>query len=178
MLGAYKNTDEYLREIEKANTVSSWAKDIIAKIPLSRKKKELEVALLTFEDLGLKGVRTTQEIKDAAIKLGYGLPDAEIGLALALAEKEIGDWWITLHIPIKDSDGDPHVLSALRRGEGRWVGAYWDGPVFQWIGHGAFAFPVLASSAKSLDTENSSGTLPSAPPDLLTINGIRYRKEA
>lgn len=157
-LGAYPTTAKYLAAIKKENSVSSWAEEIIKKVPLANKKQEVEIALLSFADLGLSGIQTTQQIKDAAVAKGYGLPDAEIALALALEEKKEDDWWITLHSPIAGADGDPGVLDSDRDDDGRWVGTYWGGPDGQWRGIGAFAFPVVASTRDS-GTEVSSDSL-------------------
>lgn len=148
-LGQFKTPEEYLKEIRKTRTVSSYAESVIRRVPVSKEKKKIEVALLTFTDLGLSGIKTTQEIKDAAQKLGYGLPDAEVALALALQEQSIGDWWITLHDPIKDSVGVPFVLYADRDDDGSWVDTFWARPGYQWYDNGAFAFLVPASTSSS-----------------------------
>lgn len=144
-LGQYETSQAYLEAIKKTRSVSQWAEEIILKVPLSKKKKTIEVSLLTFADLGLSGTQTTQQIKDAAQTKGYSLPDAEIALALALEEQEIGEWWITLHEPIIDSVGGPNVLETSRDGVGRWVYADFGRPLGRWYDGGAFAFLVPAS---------------------------------
>lgn len=174
-LGQYKDAAAYLKAIKKTRQVSSWAESLITQVPVG-KKRTVEVALLTFFDLGVTGYPTTQQIKDAAAAKGYGVPDVEIALALALKEQEIGDWWITLHDPIKDSGGGPSVLSAYRRDEGRWVDAYWVDPGNDWSVEGAFAFVVPASTSSSEPKDSASETLPLVLPDELVVNGVTYRR--
>lgn len=51
-------------------------------------------------------------------------------------------WIVTMHEPIKDSDGDPNLLRAYRDDAGCWLRAYYDRPDGRWLrGHG-FAFAV------------------------------------
>lgn len=155
-LGVFKTQKEYLKEIKKIRSVSQYAESLVTQVPLSKQKVEIDVTLLTFSDMNLSGTKTSGEIKKAAQKLGYGLPDAEIALALALNTDN--DYWVTLHKPIKDSDGNPRVLYSGRDGGGRWLGAVWGEPGNQWHGVGAFAFPVPAS-ASSLVAKPSLDTL-------------------
>ena len=57
--------------------------------------------------------------------------------------KEMGLWYIvTMHEPIKDSDGDPRLLHAYRLDGGGWLGAHYDRPDGEWNGSGGFAFVV------------------------------------
>jgi len=51
-------------------------------------------------------------------------------------------WLVTMHEPIKDSDGDPSLLHAGRGGGGRWLFACWGDPGHGWGCGGGFAFAV------------------------------------
>lgn len=57
-------------------------------------------------------------------------------------------------------------------GEGRWQ-SYYHWLDFNWSGRSPSA---LLASTQDSDTQTSSETLPLALPDVLTINGIAYRK--
>lgn len=149
-LGKFKTSAAYLKEIEKTRSVSTYARKIAEKVEIG-KKQQVDVALLSFADLDItKSYATTQDIRDAAAKLGYLTPTAEVGLALAFKEQEVGEWWITLHEPIADSDCSPYVLFARRGGDGRWVGAAWGNPGGQWDAGDLFAFVVPASKRSAL----------------------------
>ena len=49
-------------------------------------------------------------------------------------------WIVAMHEPIKDSDGDPGLLIADRRGDGQWLGAAYGSPGNGWLREGGFAF--------------------------------------
>lgn len=158
-----KTNVQYLKSLKKLGTVYPYAEEIIGKVRVSKKKQEVEIALLTFDDLGLTGSwETTQAIKDAAVKRGYALPLAEIALVLFQENMELGDYWRVLHEPIMDSGGDPRVLRADRGDGGRWVRAGWGEPGDDWSTYGAFAFVVPANQPSSLE----SSALPSDSLDL------------
>lgn len=113
-----------------------------------------EVAVLKgtlFEDQS----RITKKIRAEADKRKLSKPNAE--LACLIREKftdreieQMGLWYIVaMHEPINDSDGDPFLLSASRRGDGRWLSAVNDGPDGGWVRGGGFAFAVSQVSAQS-----------------------------
>ncbi len=56
----------------------------------------------------------------------------------------MGLWWIvTMHEPIKDSDGDPDLLGANGDDWGRWLYACYGKPDRQW--HRGFGFAFVVS---------------------------------
>jgi hypothetical protein len=73
-------------------------------------------------------------------------PNAEVGCLLRdnFTDEEIeamGLWWIiTMHEPIKDSDGFPSLLGARRYGVGRGLGTYCVDPDGGWCVGSGFAF--------------------------------------
>lgn len=156
-----KTNAQYLKAFKKLGSVSAYAEDIIGKVEISKKKQDVKIILLTFEGLGItKSWVTTQEIKDAAIKRGYGIPPAEIALALFQEYMEIGDYWKVLHDSIPDSDGDPRVLCAHRDDGGRWVHTRWGIPGLRWSTYGAFAFLASASQHSEFESlEKTSDSL-------------------
>jgi len=92
--------------------------------------------------------RTTANVKAYAKKFGYLVPKAGIvpRIRETISDKqmeEMGTWYVVaLHVPIKDSGGDPCVLISSRSDDGLWVGAAWDDPEYSWVDDGAFAFLV------------------------------------
>ncbi len=110
---------------------------------------ECNVVLILGREIS--GNRTTASIREYARGFGYHIPRAGI---MSRVRKTVSDrqmeqaeaWYIAgLHDPIKDADGDPIVLHTDRHDGGRWLGAFWGRPDYQWGGSGAFAFLVPAS---------------------------------
>ena len=106
-----------------------------------------EVAVLKsvlFED----NDRITKKIRAEAYKRKLGKPNAELACLIRekFTDKEIEamglGYIVAMHEPINDFDGDPNLLCALRRGGGRWLGTYSDGPGGRWNRDVGFAFAV------------------------------------
>lgn len=143
--------------------ISSWAEEIILSPEFDKQRlkkgEEQTITFIKHSDVG--NSPTTKEIQEYAKTKGCQMPSPELAL---LIREQVSDeemkamsiWYIvSLHDPIKDSVGSPFVLSADRRGDGRWVSAFWDSPDRRWSTDGASAFPVSASSTQKLDTEHS-----------------------
>ncbi|RNJ51394.1 hypothetical protein [Methylocystis hirsuta] len=114
--------------------------------------REYTIALMPTKEIEDWRERTTANLRKRGIeRYGYGVPLS--GVVPRIREsvsdtqmEAMGFWFIAApHDPIKDSDGDPLVLSADRGGDGRWLDARWDLPDIYWRGDGAFAFLVSAS---------------------------------
>lgn len=95
--------------------------------------------------------RITRNIRAEASKRKYVTPNPEVAslIRVMFTDKEIEDMglWgvVTMHEPIKNSDGDPCLLYAYRDDRGRWLDAYYDDPGRRWYDDDGFAFAVLAS---------------------------------
>jgi len=111
--------------------------------------KEYNIVLVPGREV--KKNRMTANIQKYARSFGYEVPFAGVipRIREAVSDKQMEQmniWYIAcLHMPIKDTDGDPLVLGVYRHGDGRWLYTYWGNPDYQWYGYGAFAFLVLAS---------------------------------
>lgn len=112
--------------------------------------KSYTLALVPDKEIVSQSDRTTIALRKLGEKYGYGKPLAghvpRIREVLSDEQmKELGiRYVVSLHEPIKNSDGRPLVLRAHRGDDGQWVGACWDRPGRRWSDHGAFAFPVSA----------------------------------
>ncbi|MDQ5949474.1 MAG: hypothetical protein QG589_600 [Patescibacteria group bacterium] len=106
-----------------------------------------EVAVLKgmlFEDNN----RITKNIRAKAAHRSFTKPNAELACLIRekFTDKEIEAmgliWIVAMHEPINDSDGDPSLLDADRRGDGRWLSAYRGRPDGRWSRGSGFAFSV------------------------------------
>ena len=90
--------------------------------------------------------RTTEKIRAPADKKGWLKPHWEVACLIRdtftdESLEQMGLWLIlVMHQPIKDSDGDPGLLSADRRGDGRRLFTYCVNPGRRWDREDGFAF--------------------------------------
>lgn len=137
---------EWIKRLEgKGFHLSDYAKSVLCS-PDFRPTKGVttEIAILKgvlFEDLD----RTTSNIRDMATQRKLTTPNAEVA---CLIREEFSDedievtgliWIVTMHEPIKDSDGDPSLLGASRSDGGRWLDTW---PGSRWDRDSGFAFVV------------------------------------
>ncbi|MDP3794037.1 MAG: hypothetical protein Q8R07_04800, partial [Candidatus Uhrbacteria bacterium] len=105
---------------------------------------------MLFED----NDRITKKIRAEADKRKLSKPNAELACLIRekFTDKEIeamGLWYIVaMHEPINDSGGDPHLLSADRVDDGRWLGACYGRPDDRWDRGDGFAFAVSQVSSQ------------------------------
>ncbi|MFA6295199.1 MAG: hypothetical protein WC666_02120 [Candidatus Paceibacterota bacterium] len=92
--------------------------------------------------------RITKKIRAIANKKGWVKPHWEVACLIRDTFtdgqlEQMGLWYIvTMHEPIKYSDGAPNLLDSDRRGGGRWLHAGYARPGDSWLGDGGFAFVV------------------------------------
>ncbi|MFC1756748.1 hypothetical protein ACFLZC_01135 [Patescibacteria group bacterium] len=139
--------EEWIKRLEsKGFRVSDYAKSVLRSSdfrPTDGVKTEIVVLKgMLFSDKN----RVTKKIRAEADKRKLTKPNTEVACLIRekFTDEEIeamGLWGIVaMHEPIKDSDGDPNLLLALRYGGGRWLYAFCDYPGLRWFrGHG-FAF--------------------------------------
>lgn len=137
---------ERLRKI--GFNVSSYAQDVL------RSKDFLPTTNITYQIAVLKGARfkdndrTVRNIRNEAKRRHFNIPNAEI--ACLIREKfsdenieTMGFYWIVaMHELIKDSVGDPGLLSAGRLDDGRWLSTCCGRPDCRWLRDYGFAFAV------------------------------------
>ena len=140
---------EWITRLEsKGFRIGDYAKSILRSLdfkPTSGVTTEIAILKgILFED----NDRITKKIRAEADKRKLSEPNAEV--ACLIRENFSDDdieamgliWIVTMHEPIKDSDGDPRLLFALRIDDGRWLGAYDDDPGYRWSRGYGFAFAV------------------------------------
>ncbi len=119
---------EWIKRLEKNGyRLSDYAKQLL------RSSKFVPTNGVTYEVAVLKGVlfndneRITKNIRADANRRGLETPNAELACLIreAFTDEELeamGLWWIVcMHEPINDSDGDPSLLGAVRRSDGRYL---------------------------------------------------------
>jgi hypothetical protein len=139
--------------------VSDWAKDIQSKTPLSKKKENIDLVVLTPKDLGFEGNVTIKELFDEEnlAKYGVELCPAEVGLALReqYLDQPKNEWLYVAMLPIRDSDGCPDVFYVERDDSGFWLLAGCANPARVWRGDRRFVFRSRKISTKTSDTQPS-----------------------
>lgn len=99
---------------------------------------------MLFED----NDRITENIRAEAEHRDFGEPNAEVACLIRIMFsdedlKAMGlKWIITMHEPIKDSDGGPGLLGVDRDGGGHWLRAYYGALGRGWGRARGFAFVV------------------------------------
>jgi hypothetical protein len=141
--------EEWIKRLEsKGFRIGDYAKSILRSQDFKPTNGVIyEIAVLKgmlFED----NDRITKKIRTEADKRKLTKPNVEAACLIRenFSDEEIEAmgprWIIVMHEPIKDSDGDPHLLDVNRRGGGRWLNAYFDGPGDRWGRGDGFAFVV------------------------------------
>lgn len=145
---------EWIERLEKKGfRVSDYAKSVLRSTDFKPTTGiTTEVAILKgslYEDSN----RITKKIREDATDRHLMMPAAEVACLIRenFSDEDIEAmglvWIVTMHEPINDSDGGPDLLSAIRRGGGRWFDTRWDGPDFGWDRGSGFAFAVVQVSA-------------------------------
>jgi hypothetical protein len=131
----------------KGFRVRSYAKSVL-------RSKDFKPTETVYKIAVLKGMlfndsdRITKNIRVEADKRKFITPNAEVACLIRerFSDKELeimGLYWIvTMHEPIKDSDGDPGLLRADRDGGGSWLRAHYDRPGNKWDCSSGFVFVV------------------------------------
>lgn len=147
---------EWIKRLEKKGfRLSDYAKSVLRSPDFKPTKGvTTEIAILKgmlFEDRD----RITSNIRDLASQRKLTTPNAEVACLIRenFSDEDIEAmgliWIVTMHEPIKDSDGDPSLLIADRDGGGRWLDTYCDKPDSRWSRGDGFAFAVSQVSSQT-----------------------------
>jgi hypothetical protein len=138
-----KTAKEYEAELTKEGfRIHDYAKDLLARMPTSKEKRETDVIRLKVSDLGFTRATRYDEICRRAKELGLDLAPAEVGPALRLAMKEqsMGDWVAVAMEALTDRDGRLRVFDVGRDGGGQWLNSNSGDPGYLWNPDNSFAF--------------------------------------
>ncbi len=141
--------EEWIARLEsKGFLVGDYAKSVL------RSKSFKPTTGITYEIAVLKGEffsdsdRITKTIRKEAKNRKFSTPSAEVACLIRekFSDKELEAmrlyWIVAMHEPIKDSDGGPLLLCALRNGYGSWFYARYGYPGSGWNRSDGFAFVV------------------------------------
>lgn len=148
--------EEWITRLKKKGfLIGDYAKSVLRSKdfkPTSGMTTEIAVLKsMLFED----NDRITKKIRAFAAERKLEAPNAEVACLIRemFTDKEIeamGLWWIVaMHEPIRDSDGDLHLLSTDCGFDGRWLDSYYGKPGFRWDRDVGFAFAVSQTVAKA-----------------------------
>jgi len=141
--------EEWIARLEsKGFLVGDYAKSVL------RSKSFKPTTGITYEIAVLKGEffsdsdRITKTIRKEAKNRKFSTPSAEVACLIRekFSDKELEAmrlyWIVAMHEPIKDSDGDPFLLCALRDDYGSWFYTTYGCPDCKWKRSYGFAFVV------------------------------------
>jgi len=123
-IGGFRNADEVRKVLGNAGmNISSYADDILGKIPLATEETEIALALVSLSDLGLGSRASRGDIYERAGELGLRKCPKEVGpqLRRQYDDQPEGEWVIVASEPIADSDGDFELFFVARDGNGLWL---------------------------------------------------------
>lgn len=147
-----------LSELEKENCyVSSYAKDLINKMPLGKIEK-IDLCKMTPAEMGFTAPATWVQILEKIKELGGDICPPEVGPLFGLEDtkQENGSWYYIAMEPITGSGGGPLVFCVMRDvGGKRWLGAVWVNPGLEWSLGLEIVFR-LRKRTQSSDTETSA----------------------
>lgn len=164
-----------LSELEKdGHYVSSWAKELIKKMPLEGKIEKIDLCKMTLAEMGFTKPATWAQILERVKELGDVCPpEAGPLLRLADTEQKNGSWYYVAIEPITDSGGGPYVFYVGRHDDGKsLLYALW-----VYLDHeGRLDYEVVFRLRKN---PSHSDTHPSLNPEPLTLEfAIKIVKEA
>ena len=141
-----KSGKDWIKHFEsKGIKIGDYARQILLKIKPSKKGTVTQIAVIKGEFFSDDN-RITSNIRTEADKRKLSKPNAEVGCLVRdmFTDEEIKKmgltWIVTMHEPIKDSDGDPSLLYADRDDDDSWLSTYYDNPDSRWNRESGFAF--------------------------------------
>jgi len=132
-LGLYATADGIRAALREAGIIiSGHADELLGRIPLSEKRREVELVPVLDRDLGFDGSYTTRELLDRAVERGYGICPPEVSPLARLAYSGDEQFVVAME-PVFDSDGDPYVFGLNRGGGDLWLDARYASLDSQWL---------------------------------------------
>jgi len=147
---------QWIERLEKKGFhVGDYAKSVL-RSPDFKPTNGIKTEIAVFKgEMFSDDNRITKKIRAEADKRKFSAPNAEVACLIRenFSDEEIKAmglvWVVTMHEPIKDSDGDLALLSASRRDDGSWLSADCGRPGSRWDRGLGFAFVVSQVELKS-----------------------------
>ena len=144
-IGTGLNTDGLRQAMkDKGMRISDWANDILGKpaFSVATEKMDVDLVVVSVEDLGFKDGATLKDIYAAAKKRGLELCPNEVGPQLRLQYKDQPkDEWLLIGMEsFTVSDGDLRVFHVAHDGSVLWLYTFYDYPDGLWRSSGRFVF--------------------------------------
>ncbi len=145
----------YQKELEKSNiNVSSYAKYLLESKDFIKVKSatELDLTIVSVEELGFKNGATLKEIYSAAKDRGLELCPAEVGAALRLnyLDQPKDEWLFIGMEPITGSGGGLRVFRVGLSDYDLWLFTNYGRPGSVWYGYSRFVFVLPRKYKKEL----------------------------
>lgn len=141
-----KSGKDWIKHFEsKGIKTGDYARQILLKIKPSKKGTVTQIAVIKGEFFSDEN-RITSNIHIEADKRKLSKPNAEVGCLIRdmftnEKIKKMGlSWIVTMHEPIKDSDGRPYLLYTSRDDGASWLNTPCGNPGYGWNRVGGFAF--------------------------------------
>ena len=127
-LGVHKTYDTYHALL--GADVSEWAEDIRKKTPFSQTPTDLNLVMVSVEQLGFDEAIQFNFICRCIMKLGFDLCPAEVGPALRLIyqDQPRNESLIIAMEALTASDEHPRVFGVVHDGDGLWLDSYYGRP--------------------------------------------------
>lgn len=163
-IGTFKTTEALVKAVEKDHKISDWAKELLPKIQVEKKKRVLDLEIKTVAELGFPNGTTTKELFAKIKEIGELCPpETALQLRLQYKDQPLGEWLIVVMEPIADADGYLYVLDVERYSNGSWVDGFYARSDDVWDGDCPLVFCL-----KSLATRKLEPSLPLAVPEFST----------
>jgi hypothetical protein len=132
---------------KKGVEIGNYAKQLLLSEDFKPSKKGTTSQIVVIKgEFFSDNDRITSKIREEADRRNMTKPNAEVACLIRdlFTDDEIKamglSWIVTMHEPIKDSDGDPHLLSTNRNGNKSWLSTYYGPPDRRWHRGSGFAF--------------------------------------
>lgn len=142
-LGTHRSPKELRKALEQSGKrISDWAGDILNKVVVAKQKTELDIVVVSVDELGFKDGARYDQICARGKEFGLELCPFEVGpqLRLQYTDQPVGEWLVVATEPLSDRDGDLLVFCVERYGVGMWLCAGCGGPGSFWYGSDRFVF--------------------------------------
>lgn len=142
-LGTYKSIENYRQALNRGGfLIGKWGGEILNKILCAQEEKQVDLVVMTVNELGFLHGARYEDICAKALAIGLELCPAEIGPALRLSYKDqpSREWLYIAMEPITDSVGDGDIFAVVHNTDHLWLGSVNGSPGRRWSTSEQFVF--------------------------------------